>query len=467
MLSFLITVLLLFVGSIVSHPLENFSSQDISKPGPVPNLTSAPVDTLTSEHVNKWRRDAISKLWDERNEMKYTPIIYFDHLKDVTIVFKNESASATSSLKHRFAWALVMWAVLRGHIGKSTTVYEASSGSTAFSEAYMCKLIGVKFATFVPEATDKVKIEHIENMGGNVVKVKDRMQERAKEAAAKDKDGFFIDQFGNADYAEDYHLTDNNGIESINVFYETLTQLQTKPDGDIHGINVDYFVHTAGTGGTLSSVGKYIKRYKVPTQVVLADTEFSLYYDFVLKNRFVGANQSAESQLVPPGIAGTASVAIVPYAVIGKTTSLIPSVIDRVVKVPDLASTAAAHVLLDRYKINAGPSTGVSFLTCLHLIATHRNKAENLHLKDKPLVLATLLSDPGTNYLASYYNITWIEQKFTPHGGLKTFECWKSVVVEYLEAQPKANSTVLESPLVKGARECPAPLAAGKHLFMV
>lgn len=42
-----------------------------------------------------------------------------------------------------------MWAIVDGKIGENTTVYEASSGNTAASEAYMCRLIGVKFIAIV------------------------------------------------------------------------------------------------------------------------------------------------------------------------------------------------------------------------------------------------------------------------------------------------------------------------------
>jgi cysteine synthase len=60
-----------------------------------------------------------------------------------------------------------------------------------------------------------------------------------------------------------------------------------------------YFVHAAGTGetrllccmtsirrlldsgGTISSVGRYLKKHGLPTQVVMADTEYSVYYDYV------------------------------------------------------------------------------------------------------------------------------------------------------------------------------------------
>jgi cysteine synthase len=86
----------------------------------------------------------------------------FQHpsIANTTIYFKNEAASITGSLKHRYAWALFMWALVDGHINPDTTVYEASSGNTAASEAYMAHLIGVRFFAVVAAnaAPEKVAI---------------------------------------------------------------------------------------------------------------------------------------------------------------------------------------------------------------------------------------------------------------------------------------------------------------------
>lgn len=51
-----------------------------------------------------------------------------------------------------------MWALLEGHIGPNTTVFEASSGNTARSEAYFCKLIGLKFVAVVRCIINKISI---------------------------------------------------------------------------------------------------------------------------------------------------------------------------------------------------------------------------------------------------------------------------------------------------------------------
>lgn len=55
-------------------------------------------------------------------------------------------------------------------------------------------------------------------------------------------------------------------------------------------------------GGTISSVGRYVKKYGIRTEIVLADTQFSVYYDYVMNERFT--NESGRNVWVTPGMAG-------------------------------------------------------------------------------------------------------------------------------------------------------------------
>lgn len=83
--------------------------------------------------------------------MSMTPIhvIRPPGMAGIQILFKNESASTTGSLKHRYSWALMMWALLEGHVKNGSHVIEASSGNTACSLGYMCRLLGLKFTAIV------------------------------------------------------------------------------------------------------------------------------------------------------------------------------------------------------------------------------------------------------------------------------------------------------------------------------
>ena len=85
---------------------------------------------------------------------------------DVQLYLKDETTHITGSLKHRLARSLFLYALCNGWIGEGTTVIEASSGSTAVSEAYFAALLGLPFIAVMPSSTSATKIALIESQGG-------------------------------------------------------------------------------------------------------------------------------------------------------------------------------------------------------------------------------------------------------------------------------------------------------------
>ena len=71
----------------------------------------------------------------------------------VDIYVKDESTHPTGSLKHRLARSLFLYAICNGDIDRGSTVVEASSGSTAISEAYFARLVGLPFVAVVARST--------------------------------------------------------------------------------------------------------------------------------------------------------------------------------------------------------------------------------------------------------------------------------------------------------------------------
>ncbi|MDP1346296.1 pyridoxal-phosphate dependent enzyme, partial [Klebsiella pneumoniae] len=62
--------------------------------------------------------------------------------------------------------SLFLYAICNGWVTEETTVIEASSGSTAVSEAYFAKLLGLDFVAVMPASTSPAKIALIEAQGG-------------------------------------------------------------------------------------------------------------------------------------------------------------------------------------------------------------------------------------------------------------------------------------------------------------
>src|SRR5262249_9122456 len=87
-------------------------------------------------------------------------------VRSVALYLKDESTHPTGSLKHRLARSLFLYSLGNGWIGPQTTIVEASSGSTAVSEAYFAGLLGLRFIAVVPHTTSSEKIEQIAFHGG-------------------------------------------------------------------------------------------------------------------------------------------------------------------------------------------------------------------------------------------------------------------------------------------------------------
>ena len=134
---------------------------------------------------------------------------------NVQLYLKDETTHITGSLKHRLARSLFLYALCNGWIGENTTVIEASSGSTAVSEAYFAALLGLPFIAVMPSTTSAAKIALIESQGGRCHFVAESSQVYAEaERLAEETGGHYLDQFTNAERATDWR-GNNNIAESI------------------------------------------------------------------------------------------------------------------------------------------------------------------------------------------------------------------------------------------------------------
>ncbi|STV79101.1 cysteine synthase B [Klebsiella michiganensis] len=119
------------------------------------------------------------------------------------------------SLKHRLARSLFLYGLCNGWIKEGTTIIESSSGSTAVSEAYFARLLGLPFIAVMPSCTAKRKIEQIEFYGGRCHFVDSACEiYAASETLARELNGHYMDQFTYAERATDWR-GNNNIADSI------------------------------------------------------------------------------------------------------------------------------------------------------------------------------------------------------------------------------------------------------------
>lgn len=295
---------------------------------------------------------------------------------DVQLYLKDESTHITGSLKHRLARSLFLYALCNGWIGEHTTVIEASSGSTAVSEAYFAALLGLPFIAVMTSSTSSSKIALIESQGGRCHFVAEAAQVYAEaERLAEETGGHYLDQFTNAERATDWR-GNNNIAESI------FQQMHDEP----HPIP-DWVVVGAGTGGTSATIGRYIRYRRYPTQLCVVDPEHSAFFPaYAMGRRDVVTGASSR-------IEGIGRPRVEP--------SFLPDVVDRMVTVPDAASVAAAHHVSTVLGRRVGPSTGTNVWGAFGLLA------EMIKTKRGGSVV-TLIADSGDRYTDTYFDDEWL-----------------------------------------------------------
>ena len=115
-----------------------------------------------------WVNEAIRMVEADANRSADTHLHLFPLPADwgIELYLKDESVHPTGSLKHRLARSLFLYSLCNGWIHEGTTVIEASSGSTAVSEAYFARMLGLPFVAVMPATTSPEKMALIEFQGG-------------------------------------------------------------------------------------------------------------------------------------------------------------------------------------------------------------------------------------------------------------------------------------------------------------
>ncbi|MBI3544690.1 MAG: pyridoxal-phosphate dependent enzyme, partial [Deltaproteobacteria bacterium] len=221
--------------------------------------------------ANAWLNEAVSKIEADFNRSADTHLFKLElpQLKGVDIYLKDESTHPTGSLKHRLARSLFLYALCNGWIRKGTTVIEASSGSTAISEAYFSRLLGLPFIAVMPKSTSPEKVAQIAFYGGKSHLVDDGSQVYAESLRlATETQGHFMDQFTFAERATDWR-GNNNIAESV---YEQMSKERFPIPA--------WLVCGAGTGGTSATLGRYARYQSHRSQICVVDPDNSVFYDY-------------------------------------------------------------------------------------------------------------------------------------------------------------------------------------------
>jgi cysteine synthase len=345
-------------------------------------MAQRPSDThpSASQRVDPrtWQHEAIRRIEADFQRSSDTHLIALPApgLPGVDLYLKDESSHPTGSLKHRLARSLFLHALCNGWLHEGSTVVEASSGSTAISEAYFARLLGLPFWAVMPRSTSPDKIAAIEFAGGQCHLVEHAADiYQAAATLAAERGGHYMDQFTFAERATDWRAN-NNIAESI--YHQLEREAHPCPR---------WIIASAGTGGTLATIGRYVRYRRFATQVCGVDAERSVFFDHYLdRNPALSCAHGSRIE----GI-GRPRV----------EASFVPGVLDAMVQVRDVWSIAAARALAQVLGRPVGGSTGTNLMAALHC-------AQRMVQAGERGSIVTLLCDSGERYRQSYYHDAWL-----------------------------------------------------------
>jgi cysteine synthase len=361
---------------IINQPIMATVPQNSQSPH-----SSASVTPPTPSASTPWLHWAIGQIEADFQRSADTHLIALPipRFSDAGIdfYFKDESTHPTGSLKHRLGRSLFLYALCNGWVREGQTIVEASSGSTAVSEAYFARLLGLPFIAVMPNSTSPEKIALIEFYGARchfVAHAADVYD--AACTLARDTGGHYLDQFTYAERATDWR-GNNNIAESM------FTQMSRER----HAVP-RWIVVGAGTGGTSATIGRYVRYHQYATELCVADPAGSVFTRYW---------QTGDATLTSNGsrIEGIGRPQVEP--------SFIRSLIDRMIEVDDIDSIAAMRALSDALGRKVGPSTGTNFFAMVTL-------ANEMKARGEAGSILSIICDAGERYLPTYHNAQWVRE---------------------------------------------------------
>ncbi|MDR4985180.1 cysteine synthase A [Bacillus cereus] len=287
-----------------------------------------------------------------------TPVVRLSKFipKDAADVYvKLEMFNPSRSVKDRAAYNLLHVAEENGLIKPGDTIIEPTSGNTGIGLAMNAAAKGYKAILIMPDNMSKERINLLKAYGAEVVLTP--AEQRMPGAIAKALE--LQKQIPNSFIPQQFENPANPNIHR----YTTAREIYEQMDGEL-----DAFVATAGTGGTITGTGETLKE-KLP-------------------NLYIAVVEPKGSPVLSGGVPG-------PHKLVGTSPGFIPKnlnteVYNEIIQIADEEALTTMRNLARQEGLLVGPSSGASVYAAIMI-------AKRLGADKKVLCIAP---DTGERYLS-------------------------------------------------------------------
>lgn len=313
----------------------------------------------------------------------HTPIVKLNHIlrhlsidnPHIHLFAKLEYFNPSGSVKDRMAQHIITRAEEQGLLVPGGVIVENSSGNTGASLAMIAAVKGYRCIITMPDKMSDEKRNLMQAFGAKVVVTPTEVPADspesyysvAKRIAAETPNAYYPDQYNNPENIEAHYLS-------------TGPEMWDQMNGKI-----DMVVAGAGTGGTISGVGRFLKEKNPHIKIIAVDPIGSIFYDYYYHRKLVKPHVYKVE-----GIGEDYLVKCLDF-----------DVLDDIVQVNDTNSFLMARELARTEGIFAGGSSGSAVHAAIEYV-------KNIKSKQNVLVI---LPDSGNRYLSKFYRDDWLTQQ--------------------------------------------------------
>jgi cystathionine beta-synthase len=289
-----------------------------------------------------------------------------------TVYAKAEMLNPGGSVKDRLAKSLIEAAEIEGRLPRGGTVVEVTSGNTGIAVAWVCAVKGYRALLVMSDKNSEEKQNMMKLYGAELVLTPHTVMpddprsnyKTAERLAGTVPESVYLDQY-------------NNPANIVCHYQTTGPEIWEQTAG-----KVDCAIIGAGTGGTVSGVGRFLKERNRDIKIIAVDPEGSIFGPF-----FENGELKTPVHYEVEGIGGDKLVGAMDF-----------DAVDEFVTISDKEAFLTTREIARKEGLFCGGSSGAAVAACRQVLKSHPEIKYPV----------TLLADSGNRYLSKLYNDDWM-----------------------------------------------------------